>query len=474
MKVSESAVIKVKTDAVCDSPVERSFQRNVRQVLETDRSAPAPTMLEHGPTDVGVEPIAASRYYSPAFFELERERLWPKVWQFACWTHDIPEAGDVYVYRILEKSILVARQRDGSVKAFLNACLHRGRELCDKDDHVRQFKCPYHHFTYALDGRLTVVPSAWDFPQFKVGEQSLPEVRVDEWNGFIFVNFDPDAAPLKEFLGDRFLTQWAGQDFVGTRYKAVHVAKRMRVNWKTARDAFMEGYHGPAVHVGSDNLTLGNKDPGAATQVDVFPDSPHTSRFHMAMGVQVPGVEKADPSPEEAVTYFCSFLLPDQTEIEGKILEGETFRDACARIARKAHALRMGVDTSQVSNAEALDAIEYAVFPNFMVWQGLMWPLVYRFRPLGPEECVWETMLLLPFEGERPPSAKVRNLGPEQSWNEAQELGVLALILSQDDENMEPTQRGLHNLSTGMIQPSAYQEAQIRHFNRALSQYLHT
>ena len=132
------------------------------QSVRLNDASPAPALLEESDLRLGTKPIPASRYYSRAYFELEKEKLWPKVWQFACWGQDIPNPGDVHVYRILDRSVLIVRQRDGSLKAFHNACLHRGREICEDHGHRTELKCPYHFFTWNLAGTLRWFPSKWD------------------------------------------------------------------------------------------------------------------------------------------------------------------------------------------------------------------------------------------------------------------------------------------------------------------------
>src|SRR5579863_2584116 len=104
------------------------------------------------------ELIPAKRYYDPAFFELERERLWPHVWQMACRLEEIPEAGDYVEYTILDKSVIVVRTKTG-VKAFHNTCRHRGVQLVMERGNceVQGFICPFHGWRWNMDGQNTFV-----------------------------------------------------------------------------------------------------------------------------------------------------------------------------------------------------------------------------------------------------------------------------------------------------------------------------
>ncbi len=438
----------------------------VNEILRKDAVPPPANLLEDPHNTLGTDPIPASRYFSEEFFELERAKLWPKVWQFACWGQDIPNPGDTHVYRIMKRSVLIIRQRDGSVKAFVNACLHRGAELCETHTHKAELKCPYHYFTWGLDGDLKWVPSKWDFPQLNGRKFNLPEVRLEEWNGFLFINFDKDAPSLETYMG-RFAEHWKVWDF-SKRYKAVHVQKRIQCNWKNGLDAFIEGFHAFASHGQGASVV-----PDDCSQVDIYPDSPHMSRFQIPMGYPSPRIHPAPP-PEETFEMLCAGFLPEAlgTE-EGRIKPGEDSRAASARIARLSYEKNFGISADKLSTAEALDAISYFLFPNFMPWPCLSFPLVYRFRPAeSPDWCIWDTMLFLPFSGERPPSAETIELGPDDPLEDIAALGGLALVLHQDAMQLPSVQRGQQNLVDGNLMLTEYQELRIRHYHKTLEHYL--
>jgi hypothetical protein len=139
---------------------------------------------------------------------------------------------------------------------------------------------------------------------------------------------------------------------------------------------------------------------------------------------------------------------------------------------------RTGRDFSELTDCEALDAIEYFVFPNFVPWAGYTTPLTYRFRPLGcdPASSLMDIWLLEPTPvGEpRPAAAKVRLLEIDQPWREAPELGFLGPILDQDTATLERVQRGLATSKKPGITLAHYQESRIRHFHSTLDRYLGT
>ena len=246
------------------------------------------SLLERSWRDLGNAPLDASRYTSQAFFDLEVERMWTRVWQMACREEELPEAGDTIVYDVVGRSLLITRQADGSIRAFHNSCTHRGRKLLLADEHVEHFRCPFHGISWQLDGSVRSIPCRWDFEHVSDGDFCLPEARVGTWGGFVFVNFDAGAIPLEQYLEvvpDHF-SRWRLEDC----WKAVHVAKVIRCNWKVAQEAFMESYHVIATHPQILSIIA-----DANSQYDVY--GQHVSRNLAAFGAPSPhlGSGKVDP-----------------------------------------------------------------------------------------------------------------------------------------------------------------------------------
>ncbi len=129
---------------------------------------------------IGDEDIPFDRYTSPEFFKLEMDRVWGHVWQWACREEHIPEPGDYVTYEIGNTSIIVVRTETQGVKAYYNSCLHRGTRLRspDSEGNAGEFRCPFHGWTWSLEGELSRLPCAWDLPHVKREEFRLPEVRV--------------------------------------------------------------------------------------------------------------------------------------------------------------------------------------------------------------------------------------------------------------------------------------------------------
>lgn len=443
---------------------------NLRSILAQDRIPPAVTLREQSSYSPENVPIPIEHYTSREYHELEIKHMWSRVWQFAAWSFDIAEPGDVIVYRNVGRSVILARQPDGGVKAFENSCLHRGRELCEKSGNYRQLRCPYHGFTWDIKGSSRWIPAAWDFPHIDRTTFGLREVRVEEWNGFLFVNFDPNAKSLHEYLG-KMVAQWGGQpewDFTKTRYRAVTAVKACPANWKAVMDAFIETLHVSGTHP---EAAYFNCD--TATQYDVWEDEPHFNRFITFNGTASANIEPR-PTEQEMLDAFTSAYLPEMYGTQAGMLQaGENARGAIARLSRKIYRDRMNVNTDNVPEVDLIDGTEYLVIPNFIVWPSYSNPLVYRFLPgSGPDDSTWEISLMIPFEGGRPPGGPVYHLKEEDLLADVPGFAGLGAILDQDVFNLNHVQTGMKANSSGLLHLSDYQEKRIRHYHETIERYI--
>lgn len=407
--------------------------------------------------------IAPARYVDPAFHRLEVERMWSRTWQMACREEQVAEVGDSIVYEIGDASLIVVRTAPGEIRAFHNSCLHRGTQLRTTSGRVKVFRCPFHGFTWNLDGTLHEVPCAWDFPQIEPETFCLPQAQVGTWGGFVFVNLDPDAPPLSEYLED---LPWHFQDWpLEDRYLAAHIVRVMPCNWKVALEAFIEAYHTMATHpqllpTAADTLT----------EYDIY--GPHVSRMITAVGVGSEHLAGKDGAPDDA--EIVRSMLGGNGDVS--VPPGSTARRVLADRVRASLQRRTGRDYSELTDAEALDGIEYFLFPNFMPWAGLLTSFAYRFRPQDhdPGACVIDIMLLQPVPaGEaRPPAARTRYLGPDESWADVPELGAFGRVFNQDGSTFGRIQRGLRASVRPTITLGRYQESRIRHFHATLDAYV--
>ena len=440
---------------------------SVQEVFATDTN-PAPAVLRsespaQGQSDADV-PI--DRYFSKAWHDREVEKIWRKTWQLACRLEHIPNVGDHIVYNIVHDSLIVVRTGPDEIRAYVNSCLHRGTMLRDHGGCVKQFRCPFHGFTWNLDGKLTVIPGQWGFPHVDKAAMNLPEARVGVWGGFVLINFDADAEPLDSYLEN--LPAHFATFNLEDRYVAAHVGKIMPCNWKLAMEAFVEAYHVAFAHP----QVLGYYGD-TNTQYDVWPGVRHVSRMISVQGVPSPALKGV--SPERVIEE----MRRDVPFFAGKPIEvgpGETARGKLAERARAKISRSIGRDLSGLSDTESLDLIEYMLFPNMVPWGGQALPITYRFRPNGddPESSLMEIMFLFSKtpDGSHPAPATMTMLGPDQKWADAPELGSAAMVADQDTDNLMRIQKGLRASKKPGVTLARYQESRIRHFHATLDNYM--
>lgn len=448
----------------------------VEELLRGDTRELTPALRAVGNHDVSTRPVPFSHYYDPAIAKLETEKLWKKTWQYACREEDLPQVGDRLPYDVGTMSFFIVRSGANEFKAFYNACLHRGTRLCDGQGSGDSVRCPFHAWEWKLDGQLKVVTSAWDFTQVKPEQFRLPEVKVATWGGFIFINPDPDAKPLEHYLGvlPEHFRSWAPED----HFTAVHIRKRVRANWKTTMEAFLEAYHVIETH--SDAMPFTGD---ASTQYDVWDDGDgHVSRLYTPLGVPSPHLGD-DASLKEATDWaFRVFAMGMGPDVPVPTFNPDAALSGRAQVAQWRRELlggALGRDFSDTPDAYLVDTIQYHLFPNFCPWLGEGLPLVYQFTPYGddPNSSVMDIRLLAPVPGggaPRPPSAAIIDIDFDADFSSVPQIGVLAHIFDQDFVNLPKIQAGMRSAADSHAQTALghYQESRIRYFHDVLEKTL--
>ncbi|MCW1430689.1 aromatic ring-hydroxylating oxygenase subunit alpha [Novosphingobium sp. JCM 18896] len=222
---------------------------------------PAVATFQRIPDDelswLGTDPVPAKPYYDPAYFELERRAVFLKSWIHVGHACELAEPGS-FVRRDLEfarASLLIVRGRDQRVRAFHNVCPHRGTRLVDEAaGRQTKFSCPYHMWTFGTEGALLSAP---DFEAFGLDKKdcSLREVALQECGGMLFVNFDRDAAPLREWLGG--YAERLEQMPVARATTFAEYTYEIAANWKLTYDNFQENYHLRFIHPRSGGAGIG-------------------------------------------------------------------------------------------------------------------------------------------------------------------------------------------------------------------------
>ncbi len=326
-------------------------------VSEVTATVSATTAGPLGPVSIPV-----SRYTSPEFARRENDRLWPRVWQLACTLDHVARPGDWYEYRAGGFSIVVVRGDDGELRAFQNACRHRGSALCEgAGSDLAEIRCPFHRWTWDLRGRLREVPSR---REFGVLNDDLPLIAasVGVWGPLVFVNFDPHAAPLAEFL-DPVPADCAWADLDSFHCVAM-VSIPARCNWKTLIDGFSETYHVQGIH--REMLPMCDDVNGPQ---EVWA---RHGKLEQPYGLPSPRLRER-PDDQQVWDHFVQIMgnrvgrdLDADAGPAPAVGPGRTMRDEIADIIR-ARARERGLDYSHFTLDQTLNMSQYNLFPNVTV-----------------------------------------------------------------------------------------------------------
>jgi phenylpropionate dioxygenase-like ring-hydroxylating dioxygenase large terminal subunit len=201
-------------------------------------------------------------YSSDAFLTLEIERVFHKEWLCVGRVDDLPNPGDFLATDIMGLPIFTLRRECGDVRSYSNVCLHRGMRLLDGRGRVRsRIVCPYHAWTYALDGRLVYAKHMDKTPGFDLRAHCLSAVRTEAWEGWIYVTLNAALKPIGAHLAE--LHDVVGRYRAGDYVKVYHDEFEWRTNWKCLMENFMEDYHLPVVH----KATISGYSPTDAVEV---------------------------------------------------------------------------------------------------------------------------------------------------------------------------------------------------------------
>jgi phenylpropionate dioxygenase-like ring-hydroxylating dioxygenase large terminal subunit len=199
-------------------------------------------------TDVGsAVTLPASLYTTPEALAFEKEAIYAREWLCVGRADRVPDPGDWFTVTLADEPLIVVRDKDGAVRCLSAVCQHRAMQVCEGQGSSTTFKCPYHHWNYALDGRLLGAPAMERTDGFRKADWGLPQLRVEEWMGFVFVHFDPDAAPLAPTL-ERYTPFLANYDLESAVCPGTFTLHDMPWNWKVMFENFNDGYHANRLH----------------------------------------------------------------------------------------------------------------------------------------------------------------------------------------------------------------------------------
>jgi choline monooxygenase len=187
-------------------------------------------------------------YTDPTLLRLEKQRIFSRTWQLVGREEQVSEPGCYFTASIADEPVVVVRGKDDALRAFSNVCRHRAGPVARGAGRRMSLQCGYHGWTYALDGTLLGTPEVEGMECFAKELNGLPQFRVATWNGLVFVNLDPDCAPLAYTLED--IPERLGARDFGSFEFACRRDWYLDCNWKVYVDNYLEGYHIPIVHPG--------------------------------------------------------------------------------------------------------------------------------------------------------------------------------------------------------------------------------
>ena len=300
--------------------------------------------------------LSKDRYISKDFMQSEWEGIWTKAWLFAGLESDLLEPGDFFIYDIGRESIVITRNDENEISAFYNVCQHRGNRIVTLESgSFSKVSCPYHGWTYGLDGTLEHVP---DRELFKEGvpceEKSLKPVKVSVWAGLVFINMDDNSSSLETFLGP-IVDQLKPYKFEKMNLVKHQTVSLLETNWKTVRDNFLEQYHVDFIH------------PQHASFVDCCDAENDLWPFgHTRTMVTSPVVNPRYSTPEEPPEFMKDYLKglrlnPD--DFHGKVPE---IRKAIQK-QKRVIGDELGFDFSEFTDDQVSDVLQYDIFPNIFM-----------------------------------------------------------------------------------------------------------
>ena len=418
--------------------------------------------------------VPKERYVSRAFLDLEMERLWSRVWQVACREEELAEIGDYVEYVIGDQSILIVRAAPGIVRAFFNACLHRGTRLAQGHGRFgrERIRCPYHGWGYALDGRLCDVVDREQFTALP-SDMRLGPVRAETWGGFVFVNMDPNAAPLLDFLAP-LPSLLAPYRLEQMRFRS-HLSTILPANWKTVVDAFNESYHVQGAHAQilpwTDDTSIAYEQFETHAHYGRLPNARRELKPSPRLGIRREDVDEGAILAALVAGLGGAFLKEERAlvdELRATPPPSGTSLLALYQTRRMELLRARGFDLTGLGPEQMTSADDVYWFPNLV---GPIYPgsaILFRVRPNGldADSAIKDTWVLewpRPGEPWTMPERRFYADWRSRNWGE---------ITTQDYENVTRAQAGMHSRGFEGLRLNPRQEGNILHMHRVIDRYL--
>jgi phenylpropionate dioxygenase-like ring-hydroxylating dioxygenase large terminal subunit len=400
---------------------------------------------EHWP-EISLAPVDYTDSVDPAYYELEREAIFKKTWLMVGRAEQLPRVGSYFTkeLQVASTSVILVRGKDKEIRAFYNICRHRGNKLVWNDypaeetsGTCRTFTCKYHAWRYELDGQLTFVQQEGEFFNLDKGDYGLAPVRCEVWQGFIFINLDPNAAPLADYLGE------LGKGLEGFPFHEMTEVFTYKAeigsNWKLFIDAFAEFYHAPILH-----LKQAVNDEATRLAAIGFEGLHYDLKYPHSMvsswGGMSPPKDLSMVKPIERVLRAGLFGPWQRPDIDGL--------DELPPGLNPSRHPKWGVDS-------------FHFFPNFMLlcWAP-GWYLTYCYWPTSVDSHIFESSLYFV-----PAKTAAERLQHELAAVTFKEYGL------QDANTLEATQRSLKGRVITQF-PLCDQELLLRALHQASRDYV--
>lgn len=335
--------------------------------------------------------ITAERYTSKAWMDKEDENLWPRVWHLGALTAELEEEGDFVRHNFGKESVILVKQADDSVKAFYNACPHRGNRLVLGDvGSTPRITCGYHGWQFSPDGVLVNVQDPDDFPGGNpCGKVKLTEVRCETFGPFVFWCMSDDVKPLLEWL-EPFPERLKGYGLENW-VRVMHLSAEADFNWKIIRDNFNESYHLPTIHP---ELSTFINDGLPDTLFEMY-DSGHNAMWmkgHQA-STRNDALQTGEvPAPLDMIASAWGI---NPADYNGRTAD---IRQAVIDAKRKLGPERGYTNYKDMTDQQLVDYFHCTLFPNLTITMSPEQCQILRTEPhpTDPEKCVFQHWVLVP------------------------------------------------------------------------------
>lgn len=407
--------------------------------------------------DLGNDRIASHRFTSTQELDRELATVFARSWLLACPLSDVARPGDAFPFAVGREPLVIVHGPDGEIRAFYNVCRHRGRQIVTRPRNVKSLFCRFHGFDWNLDGTVRDIPDRSCFEGYATDDELvLPGIRCEVWGGFVWINRNPDAEPLAEFLG-----------VVAPQLEAYRLEEHALVedlmvewdcNWKIGADAFQEGYHGPVTHPQLQHFLEDSED----MPMDLY-DLHNRGLYKIGAPChRLPEEDRVRAHP--MLKAMAAGVGVDADQFEGRL---EEMRLEIQKGRRRVLTER-GCDVSALSDDQMTDDHHFFVFPNITLNMFAERFSVFRYMP-HPTDPAKMTFWLQRFERVGP--NEERPARPPTTYGAGREFRFQNEVYNQDAANVPWVQAGVYSESfKGMLFNT--QERRLRHFYKSLDDYL--